>query len=133
MRSMGCRQGIGTEEMLPRHGLHGVESSVAGGELSALSRLRTAVHAPVDEKRKQHSEVRKSSPNKRDGVWYVSIQPFVHCLRDRAVFSSVHDQRLFILAPCIQMEFHYKELSPNEEAHFSDTGDVFAAVRSKHT
>jgi hypothetical protein len=30
------------------------------------------------------------------------------------------------------MEFHDKELSPNEEARFSDTGDVYAAVRSNH-
>ena len=45
-------------------------------------------------------------------------------------FQFGRDPRLFIVAPCIQMELHYKELSPNEEAHFSDTGDVPAAVRS---
>jgi hypothetical protein len=64
---------------------------------------------------------------------YVSIQPFVHRQLDRAASGSVNHQRLFIVAPCIQMEFHYNELSPNEEARFSDTGDVSAAVRSKHT
>ena len=65
--------------MLPRHGLHGVESSVAGGELSALSRLscaqndRTAVHAPVDEKRKQHP---RSESHPRTNVMVYGMFPF---------------------------------------------------------
>jgi hypothetical protein len=45
-------------------------------------------------------------------------------------FQFGPEQRLFIVAPCMQMELHYKELSPNEEARLSDTGDVYAAVRS---
>jgi hypothetical protein len=55
---------------------------------------------------------------------------FVHRQPDHAFSPSIKEPRLFIVAPCIQMEYPDKELSPNEEAHSSDTGDVSADVRS---
>jgi hypothetical protein len=120
------------------------------------------VKAPLSEAKGGSAVSRGSSPSKnRNGLYpYASVhekatnipRPESHpeknsddawtlCPRISLLYTAnltdlfpirSHQRRFFIVAPCIQMEFHYKELSPNEEAHSSDTGDVFAAVRSNH-
>jgi hypothetical protein len=64
---------------------------------------------------------------------YVSIQPFVHRQLDRAASGSVNHQRLFIVAPCIQMEFHYKEPPPMKKLAFLILAMSLPLCAQKHT
>jgi hypothetical protein len=95
----------------------------------------------------EHGRILRIGPQEENNIPRLESHPEKHsvvawtwCPRDPLLYATNltgrfqfgRSQRLFIVAPCIQMEFHDKELSPNEEAHFSDTGDVYAAVSSNH-
>jgi hypothetical protein len=108
-----------------------VAHAVSRGSSPGKNRNGLHPYAPVHEKA-TNIPGPESHPEKNSDdawAWWLRIS-LLYTANLTGHFQFGREPRLFIVAPCIQMELHYKELSPNEEAHFSDTGDVFADVRS---